>query len=226
MSVVGNGSPRGRHKEAARNDARIFEAARRVLTVHPDAPVSAVGAEAGVGKSALYRRYPSKERLLQAVAEDLTEKLVEVIVTAHGRLDRGEPGADVLAAFLAEAAETEVHTMMLAITGRFETSARDRELSAQGWRLGEELTARLHASGVLREHVGWLDLNKLLEGLCAVRSPQAGRTSALRGRFAVVFARGLASADDDLPGGRTLPADFGALTVSSDPGTGRGGGHV
>ena len=60
----------GRRAEAARNDGRILDAARAVFLADPDAPVAKVAATAGVGISALYRRYPSKEHLLRALAED------------------------------------------------------------------------------------------------------------------------------------------------------------
>jgi len=43
-------------------DGRILAAAREVFINDPGAAVSAVASKAGVGISALYRRYPSKER--------------------------------------------------------------------------------------------------------------------------------------------------------------------
>src|SRR6478735_229387 len=58
----------GRKAEAARNDARILDAARAVFVADPGAPVSAVARAAGVGVAALYRRYPSKEVLLRTLA--------------------------------------------------------------------------------------------------------------------------------------------------------------
>src|SRR5262249_44194404 len=50
----------GRRAQARRNDGRIRDAARDVFTADPDAPMSTVAARAGVGISALYRRYASK----------------------------------------------------------------------------------------------------------------------------------------------------------------------
>jgi AcrR family transcriptional regulator len=61
---------RGRQAEAARNDRAVLEAARTVLAAQgPDAPVSAIAAAAGVGMGSLYRRFPSKESLLQHLCE-------------------------------------------------------------------------------------------------------------------------------------------------------------
>src|SRR5580693_4530582 len=55
----------GRQGQARRNDALILEAAREVFLNDPKAPVAAVAEHAGVGISALYQRYPSKEDLLR-----------------------------------------------------------------------------------------------------------------------------------------------------------------
>src|ERR1700722_2527570 len=60
----------GRRGEAVRNDGRILAAARAVFLADPAAPVAAVATKAGVGISALYRRYDGKEDLLRALARD------------------------------------------------------------------------------------------------------------------------------------------------------------
>src|SRR5580700_5409294 len=60
----------GRQGQARRNDALILEAAREVFLNDPKAPVAAVAEHAGVGISALYRRYPSKEDLLRRLCHD------------------------------------------------------------------------------------------------------------------------------------------------------------
>ena len=60
----------GRRAEAARNDRRILDAARAVFVADPGAPIAAVAEHAGVGISALYRRYASKEELLRRLCGD------------------------------------------------------------------------------------------------------------------------------------------------------------
>jgi AcrR family transcriptional regulator len=58
-------APRGgRRAEAARNDVRVLRAAREVLTVHPDAPMSDIAGRAGVGVGTLYRHFATREELL------------------------------------------------------------------------------------------------------------------------------------------------------------------
>src|SRR4051795_11193683 len=60
----------GRRAQAARNDQRILAAARDVFIENPSAPIADVAKLAGVGISALYRRYPSKEDLLRELCAD------------------------------------------------------------------------------------------------------------------------------------------------------------
>jgi AcrR family transcriptional regulator len=52
------------------HDQRILEAARQVFVADPAAPIGAAANQAGVGMSALYRRYHSKEELLARLAGD------------------------------------------------------------------------------------------------------------------------------------------------------------
>src|SRR5437764_12184527 len=60
----------GRQAEAARNDQRILDSARAVFIADPGAPITAVAKHAGVGISALYSRYASKEELLRKLCTD------------------------------------------------------------------------------------------------------------------------------------------------------------
>ena len=60
----------GRQAEAARNDQRILDSARAVFVADPGAPITAVARHAGVGISALYTRYGSKEELLRTLCTD------------------------------------------------------------------------------------------------------------------------------------------------------------
>ena len=79
----------GRRAEAARNDERILDAARAVFVADPAAPIAAVAEQAGVGISALYRRYASKEELLRRLCAD---GLVAYLAAAEEALaDEGDP---------------------------------------------------------------------------------------------------------------------------------------
>src|SRR3954469_13962971 len=93
------GTPQsGRRAEAARNDERILAAARDVFIANPLAPIADVAKAAGVGISALYRRYPSKEDLLRQLCADGLRRYIAAAEAASA--DEGDLGA-AFASFMA-----------------------------------------------------------------------------------------------------------------------------
>src|SRR6266853_1606380 len=86
-----SGSLSGRRAEAARNDERILQSARAVFLADPRAPISAVAKHAGVGISALYSRYGSKEELLRTLC---TDGLLIVVRETEAAFERVEKGGD------------------------------------------------------------------------------------------------------------------------------------
>src|SRR5688572_20001270 len=90
----------GRQREAARNDARILQAAREVFIADADAPIAAVAARAGVGIGALYRRYGSKEELLRQLSRDGLTRYLELVEAALA--DTQDPDA-AFATFMQDA---------------------------------------------------------------------------------------------------------------------------
>ena len=72
----------GRRAEAARNDERILAAARAVFLADPSAPIAAVAQHAGVGVGALYRRYASKDHLLQTLCADGLHRFIALAESA------------------------------------------------------------------------------------------------------------------------------------------------
>src|SRR5690348_174390 len=79
----------GRRAQAARNDAAILAAAREVFVANPSAPIADVAKRAGVGISALYRRYPSKEALLHELCADGLRRYISAAEAASA--DVGDP---------------------------------------------------------------------------------------------------------------------------------------
>ncbi|MCX3059180.1 TetR/AcrR family transcriptional regulator [Streptomyces beihaiensis] len=84
---------RNRRADALRSRAAILDAAIQVLDATPDAGLSAVAAAAGVTRPTVYAHFPSRERLLQAVTERLTEESVAAMDAVD--LDTG-PAAEAL----------------------------------------------------------------------------------------------------------------------------------
>src|SRR5205807_1357751 len=67
----------GRRAQAARNDELILDSARAVFLADPAAPISEVAKHAGVGISALYSRYASKEELLRKLCNDGLQRFID-----------------------------------------------------------------------------------------------------------------------------------------------------
>lgn len=86
------GSIEGRvtcRRDAVRNEQRVLDAARVVLgRVGPQAAIEEIATEAGVGVGTIYRRFGSKDALLDAVgghiATDIETAAVEATTAAAG----------------------------------------------------------------------------------------------------------------------------------------------
>jgi AcrR family transcriptional regulator len=83
--------------DAERNRVRIVEAARAVFAQHGlGVGIDVVARSAGVGVGTIYRRFPTKEDLLQAIVDDSADRLV-------GRLEELGCATDPWDAFAAAA---------------------------------------------------------------------------------------------------------------------------
>ncbi len=156
----------GRRAQARRNDPRIRQAAREVFTADPDAPMSAVAARAGVGISALYRRYGSKEDLLRQVARDgLQQYLDEAEAAVADDRDPWTAFADFMARLLD--AQTVAITMNLA--GTFTPNDELFAMSIRAAELNDAIVERTKAGGGLRSDVVVDDLSMIIEQVSSIR---------------------------------------------------------
>jgi TetR/AcrR family transcriptional regulator, mexCD-oprJ operon repressor len=90
--------PETRRADAERNVLRIQEAAIRLWADDPTAGVADVAAAAGVGRATLYRHFPTRESLLEAIR---TQGLVDgEDAVENCRLDEGSP-TDALSRLMA-----------------------------------------------------------------------------------------------------------------------------
>jgi AcrR family transcriptional regulator len=170
----------GRQAQAARNDGIIMQAARDVFVADPHAPIAAVAARAGVGISALYRRYPSKEDLLRRLCRD---GLVRYIAAAEAALaDERDPWG-AFAAFMAAIVEADTPSLTLKLAGTFTPDEDLYRESQRAEELNVKLFARTQAAGALRPDLAVDDLGLLLQQLAAVRVTDPARTAALRRRY-------------------------------------------
>jgi AcrR family transcriptional regulator len=188
----------GRQAQAARNDLVILDAAREVFTADPEAPISAVADRAGVGISALYRRYRSKEDLLRQLTHDGLRRYIDE--TEAALADEGDAW-EAFARFMRRVVDADTHTLTLHLAGTFTPTEEQ-------WREGDraaELTVRLldrtKRAGALRADIEVGDLTMLFEQLAAISLGDRERTHQLRQRYLTLILDALHNgAAPPLPG--------------------------
>ncbi len=187
----------GRRGQAIRNDAIILEAARNVFLEDPSAPIAAVAERAGVGFSALYRRYPSKEQLLRQLCHD---GLLRFIAEAETGL-ADDDGWRGFTGFVQRVVDADVHSLTVRLAGTFTPTPEMGADAKRASDLATELVERAHRSGHLRPDIVRDDLDLVLEGCAAIRLPDPQRTRELRLRYLSMLLKGLAHDDPEpLPG--------------------------
>ncbi|MEU7872719.1 helix-turn-helix domain-containing protein [Dactylosporangium sp. NPDC049140] len=210
----------GRKREAERNDGVILAAARDVFIEDPKAPIAAVAERAGVGISALYRRYKNKEELLRTLCHDGLRQFVAEAEAAGERAD----GWEALTAFLRAVVDADVHSLTVHLAGTFVSTP---EMIAEAVRAGtlvEGLVRDAHASGRLRPDIGASDITLVLEGCAAIRLPDRERTAQLRRRYLAINLGGMrAGPGEDLPGPAPAPQELNWRWAGSRQPAGRDG---
>jgi AcrR family transcriptional regulator len=179
--------PGGRRAQAARNSERILSAAAEVFVADPKAPMSAVADRAGVGMSALYSRYESKEVLLRQLCH---AGLRRYVAEAEHALTHPDPW-DAFSGFLRAVVEADVHSLTVQLAGTFDPTAEMGEDAARAGALTAQLVEGAQRGGQLREDLDPQDVTLLLEMLSAVRLEEPGRTTQLRERCLTLLLDGL-----------------------------------
>ncbi|MEH0842564.1 helix-turn-helix domain-containing protein [Micromonospora sp. CPCC 205711] len=194
----------GRRAQAARNDAVILEAARAVFLADPKAPIAAVAERAGVGISALYRRYAGKEDLLRKLCHDGLRRFIEAAEEAAGDPDDWY----AFAGFLERVVDADVHSLTVHLAGTFTPTPEMGRDAARANELTAALVERARHAGRLRPDLVVQDVGLLLEGCAAIRVPDPERTRQLRRRHLAVLLAGLAVTDPPLPGPPPAAGEF------------------
>jgi AcrR family transcriptional regulator len=196
----------GRRAEAQRNNGRILDAARAVFLADPEAPIAKVAVHAGVGVSALYRRYPSKEHLLRALAEDGLNRYVADLETA---LASDAAPWDAYTTCLERVVAGQSQALAQRLAGTFTPTPELAALAMRAIKLEETLFQRVRRSGQLREDVSQADITLLLEMLAFIALPGADGGAALRRRYLALLIQGLhAPVEARLPGRPARHADL------------------
>lgn len=161
--------------DARRNRARVLEAAREAFAAEGLAvPLDEIARRAAVGAGTVYRHFPTKEALFEAVIVDRLDFLVE---QAQAALDASQtrPGQaffEFLDVMLADAGSKKDLADALAGAGvdlravTMESAARLNESLA-------ELLTRAQAAGAVRPGIDAADLHAIVIGALAAEQRRA-----------------------------------------------------
>ena len=189
----------GRRAEAARNDQLIVDAAREVFVADPAAPIAAVAKRARVGIGAIYRRYASKEELLQRLAAEGLQQYIAAVEDALAQ-DDGDPWSS-FTEFMRRIVDADMHTLTLRLPGTFSPTEELNREAARAQELNVRLFERTKAAGAIRSDIDVVDISLLFEQLAAVRVADEERTRQLRHRYLALILDALRiSSGSPLPG--------------------------
>ncbi len=165
--------------DAQRNREKVLRAARDAFAASGyGVPLDEIAALAGVGPGTVYRHFPSKEELFEAV---VTTRLRDLIADARALADDPDPGQaffGFLGRFRQEAITKRELPDTLAITGLLQGDLH----AALG-----VLLRRAQQAGTVRPDITTLDVIALLKGLLtAINDAPQGPTD--QGRVARLLA--------------------------------------
>ncbi len=152
--------------DAQRNYARLLSAAAAVFAEHgaDDASLEEIARRAGVGIGTLYRHFPTRQALLEAVYRDQVEALR---LRADELLESDSPG-DALAAWVRAmvAFSSTKHTLTTALLA---TLGKESELLSSCSKVirdsADALVGRAQKAGVVREDVDAKDVIRLVHAV-------------------------------------------------------------
>ncbi|MET9230654.1 helix-turn-helix domain-containing protein [Lentzea sp. NPDC003310] len=140
--------------DAARNRAKVLDAARELFAEQGfDVPLDEIAAKAGVGPGTVYRHFPTKQALFQAV----TEARVSAMIASAG--SSGDPGADLFA-FLRKMAGEAAAKRDMSDAIAVPSELRDSLHATLGG-----LLARAQEAGAVRADIVTQDLVSLMKGM-------------------------------------------------------------
>ncbi len=153
--------------DAARNRAKVLAAARELFAEQGfDVPLDEIAARAGVGPGTVYRHFPTKQALFQAV----TEARVEAMISAASA--PAENAGAALFAFLGRMADEAAAKRDMSDAITVPSELRDSLHAALGG-----LLHRAQEAGAVRADITTVDLVALMKGM--LQSMHEGANPAL-----------------------------------------------
>ena len=166
--------------DAVRNRERVLESAKAVFSAGgPEASLEAVAKHAGVGIGTLYRHFPTREALFEAVYRREVEQLGELAEQLKGEASPVEALRRWLRSIVEFVATKKGMSAALALAVNSSSDLTvysfDRLTKAAG-----ALLARAVAAGEIRADVGPEDLLRALVGMCYLHDQPGWQAGVLR----------------------------------------------
>ncbi len=183
--------------DARRNRARLLEAAEQVIAKQGvSAPIDDIAHAAGVGIGTVYRHFPTKQALFEAIVQAHFEPLIE---RTHYLLDADDPG-EAFFDFVDTMVQASGHKAIAQAITESDPEVRERQLV---WRsqLTEGFSAllkRAQDAGAIRPDISYEDVRVLTGGACMAHDrleTQPGQ----RERTVAILRAGLTNTEGTLP---------------------------
>jgi AcrR family transcriptional regulator len=177
--------------DAQRNRTRVLEAAEAVFAAEGiSVPIDVIAEKAGVGVGTLYRHFPTKEKLFQAI---LVERINAITADARCRLNADDPGAAFFGFLEYLVAESSLKRDLInALAGAGVEMEVVAVEAKQGLQTAiNDLLARAQTAGAVRDDVEGPVVLALIGATCVA----ADRPPAMSSAVLAIMCDGLRPAD-------------------------------
>jgi AcrR family transcriptional regulator len=172
--------------DAVKNRQRILDAAAEVFaTKGVSVPIDLVAAEAGVGVGTLYRHFPNKEALFEAI---VLTKIDALVLDAHRATEADDPVAALFGFVRLFASEAALKHDLLDAMGSAGIDIKSRCAS----RIEDledgiaQLLARAVATGNVRDDIGAAEIVGMVIGMCDAADRLGGDAESVQRLIGVV----------------------------------------
>jgi AcrR family transcriptional regulator len=178
--------PKPLRADARRNRERLLEAARTAFAAEGlSVPLDEIARRAGVGPGTLYRHFPAKEALFEAVLHDRIQRLADEARALRSAPEAGPALLGFIDRLIAEAAPKRDLVDALASVGA-ELNAGLAKTGAQLRSEIDHLLVRAQRCGAVRDDIGIADLMAVIAGMLFALQRRSGDQAGPRRAVAVL----------------------------------------